>query len=163
MLKAAVKGGRFAGDALKWLFKDMGKAEIAMRIAPDLMFGGLEAAMTPGDIGDKLIAGTGSALGGSLGGVALGKLGGPGALGTVLDMAGSIGGDMIGREGASLILRGKDKLSGGQGLTPYEKMSEQQQLELLQAGKTQALAELGLLPGNYQEFLTDPSTGMGVS
>jgi len=163
MLGAVAKGGRFAGDAIKYLFKGMGKGEIAMRVAPDLMFGGIEAAMTPGDIGDKIIAGTGSALGGSLGGVALGKLGGPGALGTVLDMAGSIGGDMVGREGASLLLRGKDKLGGGQGLTPYEKMSEQQQLQMLQAGKTQALAEMGLLPGNYQEYLTDPSTGMGVN
>ena len=163
MLKAAIKGGRFAGDALKWLFKDMGPGEITMRLAPDLMFGGLEAAMTPGDLGDKIIAGTGSALGGSMGGVLLGKAGGSGALGTVLDMAGSIGGDMIGREASSAILRGKDKLMGGQGQTPYEKMSEQQQLELLQAGKTQALAELGLLPGNFQEYLVDPSTGMGVS
>ena len=164
MLGAAVKGGtRFAGNALKYLFKDMGKGEIAMRIAPDLMFGGIEAAMTPGDIADKAIAGAGSALGGSMGGLALGRLGGPGALGTVLDMAGSIGGDMIGREGATAILRGKDKLSGGQGLSPYEKMSQQQQLEMLQAGRTQALAELGLLPGGYQENLTDPTTGMGVS
>ncbi len=163
MLKTAMKGGRFAGDALKWLFKDMGKGEIAMRIAPDLMFGGLEAAMTPGDIGDKVIAGTGSALGGSMGGVLLGKMGGTGALGTVLDMAGSIGGDMVGREASSALLRGKDKLMGGEGRTPYEKMSEQQQLELLQAGKTQALAELGLLPGNFQEYLVDPTTGMGVS
>ena len=163
MLKALTTGGRFAGDALKYLFKGMGKGEIAMRIAPDLMFGGIEAAMTPGDIGDKLIAGTGSAVGGSLGGIALGKLGGPGALGTVLDMAGSIGGDMVGRSASDLVLRGKDKISGGQGLTPYEKMSQEQQLEMLKAGRTQTLAELGLLPGNYQEYLVDPSTGMGVS
>ena len=163
MLQAAAKGGRLAGSALKWLVKGMDKGEIAMRLAPDLMFGGIEAAMTPGDIGDRVIAGTGSALGGSLGGVLLGKVGGKGALGTALDMAGSIAGDMVGREVSGAVLRGKDALGGGRGLTPYEKLGEKQQQELLEAGRTQVLAELGLLPGNLQEYLVDPTTGMGVN
>ena len=157
---------RMAGAAMglgKSLFKGMGPAEITMRLAPDAMFGVLEGAMTPGDIGDKIIAGAGSAVGGGMGGLALGKLGGSGPLGTVLDMAGSIGGDMLGREASSAILRGKDAISGGRGLTPYEKMSEQQAMQMMQSGRTQALAELGLLPGNYQEYLTDPTTGMGVN
>ena len=158
--------GRVAGAALGLgsnLFKGMSKADIAMRLAPDAMFGVLEGTMTPGDLGDKVIAGAGSALGGGLGGLALGRLGGPTAMGTVLDMAGSIGGDMLGREASGMILRGKDAISGGRGLTPYEKMSEEQAQAMMQSGRTQALAELGLLPGNYQEYLTDPSTGMGVS
>ena len=97
-----------------------------MRLAPDIMFGGLEAAMTPGDIGDKIIAGTGSAMGGALGGLALGKLGGKNqALGTALDMAGSIAGDFGGRAVSDAVLRGKDAITGGQGLTPYEKMSQE--------------------------------------
>lgn len=157
---------RAAGLALglgKNLFKGMSKADIAMRLAPDAMFGILEGTMTPGDMGDKVIAGAGSALGGGLGGLALGRLGGASPMGTVLDMAGSIGGDMLGREASSAILRGKDALSGGKGLTPYEKMSEEQSLAMIQSGRTQALAELGLLPGNYQEYLVDPTTGMGVS
>jgi len=158
--------GRAAGAALglgKSLFKGMGPADIALRLGPDAMFGIMEGAMTPGDLGDKIIAGTGSAVGGAVGGLALGKLGGNSPLGTMLDMGGSIGGDMIGRATADQILRGKDKISGGQGLTPYEKMSEQQQLQMLQAGRTQALAELGLLPSSYQQALVDPSTGMGVN
>ena len=158
--------GRLAGTVFnigKGLFKGMSKAEIAMRLAPDLMFGGIEAAMTPGDIGDKLIAGTGSAIGGAAGGLALGKLGGTGALGTALDMAGSIGGDFVGRAASDAVLRGKDAITGGQGLTPYEKMSQTQQMEMLQAGKMQALAELGLLPSSAQQMLADPTTGMGVS
>ena len=71
--------GRAAGVALglgKNLFKGMSKADIAMRLAPDAMFGVLEGTMTPGDLGDKVIAGAGSALGGGLGGLALGRLGG---------------------------------------------------------------------------------------
>ena len=35
------------------------------------MLGGLAAAQTPGDLGDKLIAGSTQALGGALGGVGL--------------------------------------------------------------------------------------------
>lgn len=147
----------------KKLFTGMKPDEIAMRLAPDAMFGVMEGAMTPGDLGDKIIAGTGSALGGAGGGLLLGKLGGAGPLGTVLDMGGSIAGDMIGRGASEIILRGKDKLSGGEGLSPYERMSKEQQMQMLQAGKTQALAELGLLPAGYQGYLTDPTTGMGVS
>ena len=40
--------------------------------------GGLWQLYTPGDLGDKIIAGTASTLGGATGGLALGKLGGPG-------------------------------------------------------------------------------------
>lgn len=158
--------GRAAGAALglgKSLFKGMGPADIALRLGPDAMFGVMEGAMTPGDLGDKIIAGTGSAVGGAMGGLALGKLGGNSPLGAMLDMGGSIGGDMLGRMTSEQILRAKDKIGGGEGLSPYEKMGQQQQMEMLQAGKVQALAELGLLPSSYQQHLVDPSTGMGVS
>ena len=158
--------GRAAGAALglgKSLFKGMGPADIALRLGPDALFGVMEGTMTPGDLGDKIIAGSGSAIGGAVGGLALGRLGGNSPLGAMLDMGGSIGGDMIGRAASEQILRGKDRLSGGEGLSPYEKMGQQQQLEMLQAGRTQALAELGLLPSSYQQALVDPSTGMGVS
>lgn len=158
--------GRMAGAALgvgKSLFKGMGPTEIVGRLAPDALFGVMEGVMTPGDLTDKIIAGSGAAIGGATGGLALGKLGGNTPAGFLLDMGGSIGGDMIGRAASDQILRGKDKISGGQGLTPYEKMGEQQQLQMMQAGRTQALAELGLLPSSYQQALVDPSTGMGVN
>ena len=45
--------GMALGKGLKglggFLFKDMGKADIAMRLAPDLFFGGLAATQTPSD------------------------------------------------------------------------------------------------------------------
>ena len=157
------KVGRFATNRLLDLFKlpggqFMGKGDLAMRLAPDIMFGGLEAAMTPGDFVDKGFAGVGSALGGSLGGLALGKLGGRNqALATVLDMAGSIGGDMAGREGAAIAQRGKDLVMGGKGQTAYERLSTQDREALekmIREDQTgQVLAELGLLPGSTQGFL----------
>ena len=157
---------RAAGAALglgKSLFKGMGPTEIVARLAPDALFGVIEGSMTPGDLTDKIIAGSGAAIGGATGGLALGKLGGNTPAGFLLDMGGSIGGDMIGRMASDQVLRGKDAISGGKGQTPFEKMGEQQQLEMIQAGRTQALAEMGLLPSSYQQYLIDPSTGMGVS
>ena len=155
---------RLAGTALnigKSLFAGMTPTEIVGRLAPDALFGVIEGVMTPGDLGDKIIAGGGAAIGGATGGLALGRMTrNPGA-GFLLDMGGSIGGDMIGRMASDQVLRGKDAISGGKGQTPFEKMGEQQQLQMLEQGKTQALAELGLLPSSYQQYLVDPSTGMG--
>ena len=156
---------RLAGNALKYLFKGQGPGEIAMRVTPDLLFGGLEAAMTPGDIGDKAIAGLSSATGGVTGGLLLGKLGGKNQmLATALDMAGSIGGDMAGRAVGDATMKGKDFLMGGKGQNPYEKLGEAQQRAMMEDAKVQVLAELGLLPGGYQTALVDPTlvaSGLG--
>ena len=135
---------RVAGTALnglrgmgKFLFKGMGKGDIAMRLAPDLFFGGLAATQTPGDIGDKIIAGGASALGGGLGGLALGRLAGKNqALGTVLDMAGSVGGDFAGMAAGDQLMRGKDMIAGGAGQTPWERMGAEQQDQLAADLKT---------------------------
>ena len=158
--------GRFAGNIFRLpgvkgqLGPMMTKSQILQRLSGDILFGGFEAAMTPGDVGDKTIAGLGSALGGGFGGLALSKLAGRNNnLGFMLDMAGSIGGDMAGRVGAEQIQRGKDKLSGGKGQTPYEKLGEkdrealEQMIREDQTGRL--LAELRLLPGSTQGYLYD--------
>ena len=159
--------GRMAGaalDALKWLFKGDDPGQIAMRVIPDVGFGVLEGAMTPGDLGDKLVAGSATALGGMTGGVALGKLGmGNPAATQLLDLAGSWGGDYAGRAVSEGIQRGKDKIMGGKGQSAYERLSEQQFLAMKEQASRQALAELGLLPGGYQSALHDPSSGLGVN
>ena len=148
-----------ATDAIKWLFGEGAKPlDIAMRVGPDIMFGGLEAYMTPGDFGDKLIAGGASAAGGLGGGLLLGKLGGNNQqLATVLDMVGSIGGDFGGRFVGEQVLKGKDALMGGKGQTPYEKMGEEQFNAMQDDAKAQILAELGLLPQGTQSALLDPT------
>jgi hypothetical protein len=79
--KAAVgQGARMAGSGAfksglgKALFGEMSKGQIAGRLAPDAAFGGMSAVMTPGDLGDKLIAGSTQAIGGGLGGLLLVEL-----------------------------------------------------------------------------------------
>ena len=100
---------RLAGTALKntgkFLINNMGQGpgEIALRIVPDVGFGVLAATQTPGDLGDKLIAGGSQAAGGILGGVGtvglLRKVRGlenqQGLL-NLADMAGSVAGDFAG-------------------------------------------------------------------
>ena len=164
LAKTLSTGGRFAGKALGSLFKIPGtdkfmtSTQVLQRLAPDLFFGGVEAVMTPGDIGDKLIAGGSAAVGGSMGGLALGRLGrGNETAGFFLDMAGSIGGDMGGRMVGDQLQRGKDKLAGGQGLTAYERLGEDDRKKLepmIREDQTgRILAELGLLPGSTQSAL----------
>ena len=44
----------------------------------------------------------------------------------MLDMAGSYGGAYSAMPVADAIMRGKDKLMGGKGQTPYERLSDEQ-------------------------------------
>lgn len=171
-LTAAMKGtgARMAGQGLanaafkgglgKAIFGEMGKGQIAARLAPDLMFGGLAAATTPGDIGDKLIAGSASAVGGGLGGIALGRAAGRfgDTAGLLADMAGSIGGDYAGMAVGDTLQRGKDRVMGGSGQTAYERMSAQQQAEFAEQIRRQTMAGAGLVPGVQDRYFDN--TGM---
>lgn len=142
---------RFAGDKImkigrgftpggfaKNLGVPMTRQDIAMTVAPDLLFGGITAATTEGDIGDKLIAGVGSSVGGIAGGIGarglLGPKSGLGILGT--EMVGGMIGDQIGYGAAENLIRMK-----GGGMTPMEK----KQAEADALYKQQLMAELGLM------------------
>ena len=172
-MQAAMKGTgtRMAGEGLanaafksgvgKAVFGDMTKSQILNRVAPDALFGGIAALQTPGDIGDKLIAGTTSAVGGGLGGLALGRAGqrfGDTA-GFLADAGGSIVGDMAGMVVGDTAMRGKDRIMGGDGLTPYERMSAQQQAEFAQQIRQQTLAGAGYLPGVRDQFMYENGLG----
>ncbi len=67
--------GRKAGDVLQTFGNRLGPVgfgskeavtNTALMFGPDVLFGGLTAAMTPGDIGDKMIAGGMTATGGAV-------------------------------------------------------------------------------------------------
>ena len=153
--KTAIGGMRFAGPKLasfasnaSGLMPKTG-AEWGMRVAPDAIFGTMAGAMTPGDLGDKLIAGGAATAGGAFGGLALrGAVGGiaPGIMrNTVADisseMIGGVGGDMLAQGVADNILRVK-----GGGTTPYEKMANDQQKQLEQRILQQYLSGKGGYP-----------------
>ena len=152
---------RFAGKIPKAIFGQMKPTEIAYRLAPDVFFGGVTAAMTPGDIGDKAIAGAGQALGGGLGGIGMSRLGnkigvGPSnPLNYLMDMGGSFGGDYAGMFGADQLLKGKDLVSGGSGQTPWEKMGDDQRQQMRQELEQQILWQYGLVPGTREQYARD--------
>lgn len=166
---------RFAGDAFKKLkdffIGDMSNGELAARFGMDALGGGMAMMYTPGDIGDKLIAGAASTVGGAMGGIGASRLGGAinpalgsGLPGIAIDAVGSIGGDI----GLSLLgeeaMKAKSYLSGQGYLSPYDKMSQEQQIQLRNALEQDVLRQYGLaVPGAPLSQLSDPTTGMGVN
>ena len=173
------KVGRFAGPALRQLAKFVGPQnllsvtdevtgaqrlmnarEMAFRLGPDAVFAGLNAVQTPGDLGDKLTAGGTQFLMETGLGLSAGKLAKNKELSGLLDMGGSIVGGYSSMPVSDQLLRIKDKIGGGQGMTPYEKLSAQQQMALAQQIEQQVLNAYGIsTAGRY----VDPTTGMGVS
>ncbi len=148
-------GGKLAGLGSKIMSGVKGAIprtmdDAALMIGPDVLFGGLAGAMTPGDFGDKLIAGTSTAVGGAVGGIGMrGALGGiaPKMMATKpymqmgAELVGGLGGDMAAQGVADSILR----IKGG-GTTPYEKMAADQQKELEQRILQQYLSGKGGYP-----------------
>ena len=126
LAKAGTMVPKSVGEATKMIVgNDLynNKGQLIGRLAPDAVFGVMTGAMTEGDIGDKLIAGTASAAGGGFGGIALGRAGQRfgNTTGFLADMGGSIAGDMVGMKLADDIIR----LKGG-GTTPMEKQMMEQ-------------------------------------
>ena len=162
---------RMAGQALKGLggFLNPGKMSTidkVMRFGPDIGFGALAAAQTPGDLGDKAIAFGSAAGGGLLGGLGsaglVRKFGGkmdPDALQAAMgaaDMFGSIGGDMLAMPIGDTVARGKDLVMGGRGETAWERMGSAQQEQMRQEMEQSILAQYGGLPGGrYDDYLRD--------
>ncbi len=152
------KKSRMAGDFLNWLKNSvkfgvtgstdhLGKKELAqalgIRFIPDAIGGTIVGATTPGDFGDKLIAGTTDALAGAIGGVGLsGAARLKGNLGIAADIAGSMGGAYGSMPIADQLLRAKDSISGGSGQSPYDKLNEQRTKEIENA----LLTRLGFGP-----------------
>ena len=74
------------------------------------------------------------------------------------DMAGSIGGDVVGMGIGDNLMRGKDMLGGGQGMTPYERMSAEQQKQFAAQIRQQTLSGAGAIPGVQERYFDN--TGM---
>ena len=122
--------------------KELAKA-LAMRLVPDAVGGTIVGATTPGDLGDKILAGTTDALGGAIGGIGLsGMARRPGNLGVAIDMAGSLAGAYGSMPVSEQLLRMKDSMGGGKGQSPYEKLNEENRIAIEQA----LLTRLGFGP-----------------
>ena len=151
---------RMAGQAMKGLKNflnpgTMGTIDKIARFGPDIGFGALAAAQTPGDLGDKAIAFGSAAGGGLLGGLGsagavrhFGKNMDPQALQAAMgaaDMFGSIGGDMIAMPIGDTVARGKDLVMGGKGETAWERMGSEQQEQMRKEMEASILAQYGMV------------------
>jgi len=145
--------GRMAGTRLANTIGDVnpltpgGATNLATQFGMDAAFGIFQGAAMPGDIVDKTIAGTGTALGGGLGGVALSSLlpakvrNNP-ALRMSTELVGGFVGDALGQGASDALL----KVKGG-GTTPFEKIQTAQDQEYRQQLERQILAKYGI--GGY--------------
>ena len=128
LAKAGTVVPKSVGEATKMIVgKDLynNKGDLLFRLAPDAVFGVMGGAMTPGDLGDKVIAGGTQFLGGGLTGIAAGRGARALNMGTraadMADMIGSVGGDFLGMAVGDQILRAK-----GGGMTPMEQQMMEQ-------------------------------------
>lgn len=129
--------------------KAMSPGEIAMTTMPDLAFGGMAAAFTPGDATDKALAGIGSAAGGVLGGFGIrGAFGVTHPLkGMAIDLGGSVVGDMAGMKAADEITR----IRHG-GVTPMEQEQLKYQKQLEDQIRMEVMQQYGIRPqGQMQQ------------
>lgn len=124
-----------------------GATNLATQFGLDAAMGVMQGAMMPGDIVDKTIAGTGTAIGGGLGGIALSsllpaKLRNNPALRMGTEFIGGFAGDALGQGASDALLRVK-----GGGTTPFEKIQTAQDQEYRQQLERQILAKYGI--GGY--------------
>ena len=153
--QAAAKGGlgavkKFAGKALADYMGPGGVTakNLATNFGMDAAFGLYQGAMTPGDLGDKLIAGVGTGVGGAVGGVglvsALGKHKNNAIARMGAELTGNLVGDMGGQVVSDAVLRAK-----GGGTTPWEKLQQEGDQQYRSEIERQMLAQLGI--GGYNQ------------
>ena len=145
---------RLAGNIFKaargtknFLFPNMSKVDIGLRLAPDVLGAAQTAYYTPGDIVDKTIATTADFVGSSGTGLLVSRPFGASQMASIIDMGGSVAGYHGGNYVGNQLQRGKDKLMGGEGLTANERAG----IEYDQALREQLISELdaaGLLVRN---------------
>ena len=139
---------RAAGDKLKANFARAyapdpvtGSRNIMASVAPDLAFGALSGVMTPGDLGDKVLAGVtdatiGAGMTGGLRGAAGAKLGS--GLGMAIEYGGGALSPMLSMPATDAVLRVK-----GGGKSPYDRMQEEQYAQMRAQIEQEILSGMG--------------------
>ena len=153
---------RFAGEAFtNYLGGKPTVKNLAENFGLDAVFGGLAAAQTPGDLGDKLIAGTTVGLSGGLGGMigttGYGKLFNKGKMpeGLTRQMT-EVGGALLGDTVGMSVSDNLQRMKGG-GLTAWEREAQQSDELYRKQLEQELLAKYGMLGQSYQTgYGSDP-------
>lgn len=161
MAMPIANAARMAGQKLLTFLKgDLTTTQLRNRLAPDAGFALVNAAMTPGDFGEKATAGMTDFLMSGGAGLAAGNLArnmgaGPGTASTA-DLIASFAGGYGSYPVSSAITRGIDKATGGPGLTSYEKLAEKDREAYAEQIRQQTLSAAGLIPGINPQYLGNP-------
>ena len=124
--------------------------DIVANFGIDAAFGVMQGVMTPGDLREKLIAGTTTAVGGGIGGLGLssalpGKLKTNMAIRQPVEFIGGYAGDFGGQAVGDFAQR----LTSQDGKTAYERLAEEERRRVEQ----QTLASLGLGGYNVNDLM----------
>ena len=144
---------RFAGKALTDYMGPEGitPENLAVNFGMDAGFGIMQGINTPGDLGDKLIAGTTSAVGGAMGGIGAVSLI-PGAKTNAgMRIMSEFGGGWAGDMGGQMIGDGLMRAKGG-GTTPWEKVQQSADQEYRQQLERDILAQYGIGGYNVPDY-----------
>ena len=153
--QTAARGGlgavkKFAGKALADYMGPGGVTakNLATNFGFDAALGIYQGAMTPGDLGDKLIAGVGTGVGGAMGGVGLVSALGKHKNNAIARMGAELGGNLVGDMGGQIVADGVLRAKGG-GTTPWEKLQQEGDQQYRSEIERQMLAQLGI--GGYNQ------------
>jgi len=153
--QTAARGGlgavnKFAGKALADYMGPGGVTakNLATNFGMDAAFGIYQGAMTPGDLGDKLIAGVGTGVGGAMGGVGLVSALGKHKNNAIARMGAELGGNLVGDMGGQVVSDAVLRVKGG-GTTPWEKLQQEGDQQYRSEIERQMLAQLGI--GGYNQ------------
>ena len=143
-----------------YLTDGMTVTDKVLRFGPDAAFATMNAINTPGDVVDKLIAGTSDFAGSAgLGLVVAAPFKKMPAVAAGIDQVGSIAGMYGGMAVSDRLQRAKDSLTGGKGLSAYERANVEYENQLTQQ-LIQDLNSAGLLRPEAAALLTNDNTGM---
>ena len=127
------------------------KELVQQRLLMDAGIATFQGFTTPGGLDEKLIAaGTDFALSAGSGLVAGGaaRRMGAGQTGEFMaDQAASIAGGFAAYPAGNALIRAKDALTGGPGLTSFEKMAQEDQKKIIEQIQQQTLQAAGYFPG----------------
>ena len=127
------------------------KQFLLQRLGLDAGIAAFQGFTTPGGLDEKLIAaGTDFALSAGSGLVAGGaarRMGADQLTEGTADMIASFAGGYAAYPAGNALIRAKDSLTGGPGLTAFEKMAEEDQKRMVEQIRQQTLQGAGYIPG----------------
>ena len=136
-------------DTMRMSDKSTLLEDLVANFGIDAAFGVMQGVMTPGDLREKLIAGTTTAVGGGIGGLgASAMLPGKAKTNMLIRQPVEVAGGFIGDMAGQMVGDQTQRLTSADGKTAYERLADDQRRQIEQ----QTLAALGMGGYNLTDF-----------